>query len=601
MFCRPEKPKTLKRVFLALVDDIVCHHAHYSEDEHKRDITRIRARLKHEGVAFLTKSLSLLGEALDKGLLSGQFSCPTNFSRYKKTALPRLFRGLLTRVFDDLGCIRSCPEVEAITDLRQLLFFCKKMRRPYTEKQLRSVQEQFQITDASLPSVGDYSRQSKNLFWRARGIIQDIFRDFDPTDIIPRHGSGAVATGEREYEKNKFSRLYARIHEVYPYYRYNFVNSADLLSRSADYRSAQRLECGQAKVVAVPKDSRGPRLISEEPLEYQFFQQGLMRAMYSHIESHPITKGFVNFTDQSVNQSLALESSKDGYLATLDFSEASDRVSVEQVEFLFGGVPTLLKSLMALRSPKTVFPDGTVVDLKKYASMGSALCFPVESICFFAVSYALLQVSGIVDRPHVYGDDLILPSHLVPLFAEVCNDIGWVLNARKSCYTGNFRESCGLDAFNGTEVTPTRLRVDPDGNGTDVSDIVSLVSTSNQLWSRCYYRASTVIAEMVERKLHHRLPLGEGSDSHLTLFTRQKPTSTLRRKRWNQALQRNEIRGLVPVSMDYVHTCDDHLNEDREYFRKHTQGWSPDYSAHRYVEKHSLFLRTSWVWNPIYS
>jgi hypothetical protein len=62
----------------------------------------------------------------------------------------------------------------------------------------------------------------------------------------------------------------------------------------------------QARVCLVPKDSRGPRIISCEPAELMFIQQGIMRKLYSHLETHHLTAGQINFTDQSINRNLAL-------------------------------------------------------------------------------------------------------------------------------------------------------------------------------------------------------------------------------------------------------------------------------------------------------
>jgi hypothetical protein len=82
-----------------------------------------------------------------------------------------------------------------------------------------------------------------------------------------------------------------------------------------------------AKLTAVPKDSRGPRLICVHPKEAIWIQQGQRLKLEAAITSSNLTKGRINFTDQTVNGGLALESSKSGRLATLDLKEASDRIS----------------------------------------------------------------------------------------------------------------------------------------------------------------------------------------------------------------------------------------------------------------------------------
>jgi hypothetical protein len=159
----------------------------------------------------------------------------------------------------------------------------------------------------------------------------------------------------------------------------------EIIDRVQWYRGLERLPAGTAKVVLVPKDSRGPRLISAEPLEYQWIQQGVGRSIVAHLEAHHLTKGRVNFTHQEVNRRLAQESSATLELATLDLKDASDRVSLELVRRVFKNTPELVRALEAIRTDATLLPDGRVQSLKKFAPMGSAVCFPVEAFVFWAI------------------------------------------------------------------------------------------------------------------------------------------------------------------------------------------------------------------------
>lgn len=133
---------------------------------------------------------------------------------------------------------------------------------------------------------------------------------------------------------------------------------------------------------------------------------------------------------------------------------------------------------MASRSGSTLLPCGTEVPLRKFAPMGSAVCFPVEAICFWALALAAAyssnatiigEWSGYINRlftdrlrPHerervsVFGDDIIIESQHVNAVMEVLEAVGLSVNRDKSFWEGPFRESCGHDYFKGRLVTPIR-------------------------------------------------------------------------------------------------------------------------------------------------
>jgi len=343
--------------------------------------------------------------------------------------------------------------------------------------------------------------QSLNL----RGIfLSRIFAGFNVRDIIPRHGPGAVATGERVGEKSNFSRLYAHIERIYPFTEYFVLGQSQVADQLDWIQSLEVLEHGTAEVVLVPKDSRGPRLISKEPLELQWIQQGIQKRLYAWIERHPLTRGFVNFTDQTRNRTLALESSRSNEYVTLDMKDASDRVTLRLVGRLFGGTP-LLEGLIASRSEYTRLPDGKIVRLSTFAPMGSAVCFPIEAMCFYALAVAVIRIrtsTGFrTPEVYVYGDDIIVKREDYPFLLELFPQVGLKFNVDKCCVGRFFRESCGCDAYNGIDVTPIRMRTEWCHRGRrDASELVSWVELSNSLWNAGYCTTADTIKGMVERR-----------------------------------------------------------------------------------------------------
>lgn len=497
----------------------------------KRDVVTLRRRTHAEGLGFLTKTLPSLGKDIVHALRGGRLTAP-QFSCVCGTAIPHFLKGLLSRIFHSDGTVRDNADVCAITDCYQFCMIFYKLEVPYDPKIQGKILSKFAKVDASLPDdfshLGDVdTRLEPNVLAVAKQLVTDIVSGLDPQDITPRHGPGAVATGEKPHQKMHFKRIYDSVEEVYPAHQHYFLDERHLFDLwDEQYWSLDHIAEPVAKVVLVPKDSRGPRLISAEPLELQFLQQGLGRKLVQRIERHPFTRGHVNFRDQSVNRNLALLGSVAGEWSTLDLKDASDRVSLALVKELFGGTG-LLPSLLALRSKSTILPDGKVVRMRKYAPMGSALCFPVEALCFWALAVACIHIGGgvalrrAIKSVYVYGDDIIVrrgdESHIFEFFPFFALRV----NKDKCCFTGLFRESCGCDAYRGQIVTPIKVKRLPlqkrgsinckrrntAKNGgfpratppIDGAAYASWVSICNLLFQKCYYRAADYVKKHIER------------------------------------------------------------------------------------------------------
>lgn len=521
-----------------------------------RDIERFNISLSRRGPTFLTKDLPLLGKAFDRALEVGTLVTPRPFERMAGGKVPAFMQEAFLHVFTRSGVLLDKPEVEAVRLIRQVCYLAYKLETPIDTELVNQKVREFVSVDESLEGVIGNRFYDRVLAVTAT-ILQDVFWDFDPKDISPRHGPGAVATGEKGDEKWEFSRLYHSIHQSYPYYDYFIAGGRDeLLDRIHWYRGLQRTDYGVAKLVPVPKDSRGPRLISAEPLEFQYIQQGLGRAIVRHIEEHSCASGQVNFRDQSINQSIAKSSSIDGFYATVDLKDASDRVSLDLVREVFP--KTLLPYLLNTRSSYTRLPDGSLHRLRKFAPMGSALCFPVESILFWAlasagiaISYGIpWQVAG--QHVYVYGDDIIVFAGHLPAVVEVFSGVGLVVNIEKTYSKGEFRESCGMDAFRGENVTPLRLRTPWSGSRFDGAAYASYVSLYNAMYAR-YPAAQAFLMEKIEA-LYGKMPFVTSTSSLIGIIVPSQCQAALSNvakgipRRYNRRYQRIEFSGLAIVS-----------------------------------------------------
>lgn len=469
----------------------------------KRDKAYVARRWEAEGDPFLTTALPQLWKAVLQGLESGTYpGAPVGFHSRRGSALPSFLYGLHSIIFSDDGHLRSCdPEWAALTvgHIAQICNLVYKAEFPYTDAQKAAVVQEFVDVEAELATAKTSGALTRDLplLLNAADLVDDVLVGFDPLEIVPRHGPGAVASGERDEEKWDFKTLYLSIHRVFNYLDYFGLRGVEFEQEFLEKTLSMDFAfTGCAKVVLVPKDSRGPRLISMEPLEYQFVQQGVGRSLSRHLEYHRLSRGQVNFTDQSINGELALESSRTQKYATLDLSAASDRVSLDLVRMLFP--ERVIKAFEAIRTSHTALPNGQVLPLLKFAPMGSAVCFPVEALCFWAL--AVCAVERELNRPRewaaknvfVYGDDIIVPTDAAEAVMSALESCLLRVNRAKSFVRGFFRESCGTDAYHGYRVTPVKIHT-LFSSKKDPRVLASYSAAANQLQQKGYNRAARVI------------------------------------------------------------------------------------------------------------
>lgn len=499
--------------------------------EAKADISYIRRRVFKEGIGFLAHALPNLDRALLGFLERGLWANPIGFepfvSNVRGVKTPRFLRAfwrlvLITEFFtvgDDVVMKTAVGRVIRVA--RSIFRSCDKLDLPYEEELVQRKLNGFKEIEKELQNL---SIDPENpIVVKARHVVANVLRGFEPLERareglkpwdcipeewLPRHGPGAVATGERDEQKWAFGHIYASLDWAFPYrefamgMRYNGLPAQYLLNLD-HAQSVSRHEYARAKLVVVPKDARGPRLISEEPLELQFMQQAIARPLMDHLEKWSRwSRGHINFVDQSINGKLALEASRDRQLATLDMKDASDRVSLALFRMLW---PLELQPMfLALRSYATVLPGGEEVWLEKYAPMGSALCFPVESLLFYAITVASLahsrdctlwQASRSV---FVYGDDILSPAADAYAVMDGLEQLGLAVNWDKSFVMGHFRESCGIDAWHGQVVTPVRLRRVPGHSPAMGENIVAWCSYADALWGIGCRHAMSYVEQLVE-------------------------------------------------------------------------------------------------------
>lgn len=536
----------------------------------ERDIITLEKRFKHEGYGFLSIALPSLGLALQQGLSKGWFSCPLGFKTTKRGTLPLLFVGLFSEVFDPItGLLREevCPS--KLKSLYQVLFLFKKIQlsEESNDKLHSKAVEGFFSNDIIAKGCIFPDREKYRLEVLSRFLMPKLrLNNFD--NVLCRHGPGAVK--ERLKANQKWSAVTDAIFqgsfssELLGYDSFALGFDSDLSSesngipilpkslQSFDYRASS----SSAKLISVPKSSTSNRTITVEPVLNQFVQQGLNTILREEILSCDILKQCLALSDQSKNQHLALEGSLNCKWSTIDLKSASDLMSLQLVTSVFGSFPDFYQRMIGCRTPN-VNNGLSVVSLGKFAGMGNALTFPVQSVVFAAIAITAIldQLSCQITKRNamraarhirVYGDDIIVATRYATSVVNWIQSFGLIVNDRKSFLVGNFKESCGVDAFRGVDITPIYVKPRPDSTSTEASDIASLVSLSNQFWMGGYYSASTVIKNEVEERLGYALPLVSRYSSSLGWHSRLDASHATR---WCDKLHKWLVRAPVIKSI----------------------------------------------------
>lgn len=472
-----------------------------------RDYKEITGRVEHEGLSFLTITLPSYCSDFEKSLSLGYVGHTLFVSFAKSGSTPLLFKGLIDLVFDRVsGRLLDEPSVWAIFFIRQLTLFCKKIRLPCSNKRERNAFDGFVKSNDDVRQWEsgveelrvEAFRRLANLLFGATYTWAD-FR-VASGECSPKHGPGSTAeriSSNRKYDQQSWTErlevFFSSSDFLIPNYGfYESLAGSDLVNPGAE------IPC---RVISVPKTLKTPRIIAIEPVCMQYAQQALLRLFVDGIERSDSLSNFIGFTDQKPNQVFARLASQNGEYATLDLSEASDRVSNLLVRTLFEHHPFLGGAVQASRSLRADIPFHGVKSMSRFASMGSATCFPIEAMVFLTIIFHGIQNSlnrsltrkdilSFSGQVRVYGDDLIVPIEFAQSVMQSLESYGFKVNAHKSFYSGKFRESCGKDYYDGEDVTVTYCRSMLPESRHDASEMISTFSLRNQLYKAGLWKSA---------------------------------------------------------------------------------------------------------------
>ena len=494
------------------------------------DFKTIEKRVETEGFSFLTITLPQFGKDFERSLDLGEVEINA-FPGYARKGrvlgeprrIPVFLEGFMSLVFDPLtGILLDEPNINAIRAIRQITLMFAKMELECTEKRTQAAFEKYLVTEEDMQRVnnliadaeegGELSsrlhafRKASTLLWS--GVFTKVDELVYNGKILPKHGSGSTADGLKGNRKYMQVEWTDRLEEWFSWTEFLYPSYSLALADEDRVHILTPEQERPVKVITVPKTLKTPRIIAMEPTCMQYVQQGLLEVITDEVERNYYPRSFISWSSQGPNQGLARDSSISGRLATLDLSEASDRVSNSLVKILLENHPNLRAAVDSCRSRRADV-QGEIIDLAKFASMGSALCFPIEAMVFMTIILSSIALSlnkpvsrtlinRLVGKVRVYGDDIIVPVEYVNCVIEGLEAFGLQVNSHKSFWSGKFRESCGMEYFDGHDVTITRVRSVFPTSRRHASEVASTVSLRNQLFSRGYVVAVDYLDNLIE-------------------------------------------------------------------------------------------------------
>lgn len=393
--------------------------------------------------------------------------------------------------------VRHCEEVDYLPDLGEFSFllqygtlkdplhfmavhhcltFLLKLPVPNPSLEEEAV-EKFLATEERLSHVVVTEATVSHL----RAIIEEWFADWR-VDFLPGHGPGSTADAgpslqDKEEALATDDLLMGLVPEWIQWY------SPSELRKTFTRRS---------KMVLVPKTADSLRSICMEPATLQYWQKSVMHAFMHVFEKAPV-RWHISLDDQTVNQRAAIMASRTGEYSTIDLSAASDSVLLSLVERLFPW--PVLRALIAVRSSEVELPDKRVIPLLKYAPMGSSVTFVLECTIFAAICQMACEISCAYPSEEsplfwVYGDDIVCRNDILPSVLGLLQECGFVVNDGKSFTRNSFRESCGVFAYQGVDVTTPYIPRD-------------FVGLSSPIQAACYQQRISLCNQLFVAGMQH--------------------------------------------------------------------------------------------------
>lgn len=388
--------------------------------------------------------------------------------------------------------------------------------------------------------------QLSPLITKMRRIVSECFSErLDVSSLYTLTGHGPNSTTTVEFSsaylhvKNAdLSGTPAGLQQFLHYLRWDDQLRCLLVDKSDELRAMiNTLTLNDASTIVdhtitsfVPKKFDSLRTMCPEPTVTAFFAQMIAKFITQRLSK------LYNIdlrTQTDVHKDMARLGSiiADLFIATIDWSEASDRIWTSLVEAVMseGNGPQWfsfmnhvcrvgktsvswkgcighqddfateeeLTLFLSSRSAtytveygkgkrRPLYKATCVVDTTMFATMGNPITFPLQTLIFYSFLEACTEIyseqAGValddLTFPSSFGDDGIVDSRAFGIVSHYADLLGWRLNADKSFTQDAFRESCGGDYYSGRYCRPFQ----PTGPEFDENQNLSLNKKRYQAW-----------------------------------------------------------------------------------------------------------------------
>lgn len=457
----------------------------------------------------------------------------------------KLLKGL-KEAFDafdeDLGSSPNTFDPVSVANRRLLLGSLKKFRGLKADPTLDSKAVSRYIDNNRCAADGKIPSRFRE---GMRSFLGCVLKNYASFNANPHFGPGAV------YERMSVVERWEEIWGVHDLPPYDPSNPANIYGWALG-----ESQPSVARLCAVPKDWDKKRLITVEGYQSSYLQHWTRECLLKTLR-HCRCAGLRRLASpnvwdpQEAHRDLAQRGSVDGSLATLDLSDASDLVSINQVIEVFPSwvIGDLVRARsdtfevpLSIRRTDPCLPE--YGDIHMFAGMGNATTFCVETLMFHAACHAIARYHRLGFKDSfisVFGDDMVVSQKLAELILDlnIFEEFGWKINRSKSFWRpgAGFRESCGGQYYNGTDVTLLRYSGAYRGLPGLVAyaDLVDRCSTT-QRWTPLLCVETPWAETPLENSHHFRV---DGGLLHSTLLWPETCTAPVR---WHHGLQRREVK-----------------------------------------------------------
>jgi hypothetical protein len=336
--------------------------------------------------------------------------------------------------------------------MRQLQHFAKRVLFSTDPDFDRLSSKSFAEFVDSQASYGlpDTNPSAKLVLQRARAICSDILGEFDFDEFSKMCAFGKRAAADLPYRESYLDERVKTLNgsqSQQEWFKAILCNDI-ILHRACRREMKNFVPCESLELKAVPKSFKSARIIAPDTTLGGFLSRGLGLMVRKRLEGGT----HINLKKQQFrHKDLAKRSSIDDYCCTIDMSRASDSFVWEHVEAL---TPISWHDVFNTVRTPVVTIGALTFEIRSYMLMGSGHTFPLQTLLFYCLVRAVLELMGSQATVDVYGDDIIFPASYSHYVIATLGNLGFTVNEDKSFVEGPFRESCGGDYHRGVDVRP---------------------------------------------------------------------------------------------------------------------------------------------------